>query len=90
MLDITKDIHSLTAFRRRSGQLLKHLHKSKRPVVLTVRGQAAAVVQDAEDMRLELLELVTLKYRSTGSHHPGLELADRKRLRLGGKPGHET
>ena len=48
MLDITKDIHSLTAFRRRSGDFMKQLRKSKRPVVLTVKGQAAAVVQDAE------------------------------------------
>lgn len=48
MLDITKDIHSLTAFRRRSGDFMKQLHKSKRPVVLTVKGRAAAVVQDAE------------------------------------------
>lgn len=47
MLDITKDIHSLTTFRRRSGDFMKQLHKSKRPVVLTVKGQAAAVVQDA-------------------------------------------
>ncbi len=48
MLDITKDIQSLTAFRRRSGDLMKQLRKSRRPVVLTVRGRAAAVVQDAE------------------------------------------
>jgi prevent-host-death family protein len=48
MLDITKDIQSLTTFRRRSGDFIKHLRKSKRPVVLTVRGKAAAVVQDAE------------------------------------------
>ena len=48
MLDITKDIQSLTNFRRRSGEFLKHLKKSKRPVVLTVKGKAAAVVQDAE------------------------------------------
>ena len=27
---------------------MKHLKKSKRPVVLTVKGKAAAVVQDAE------------------------------------------
>ncbi|HXM41423.1 MAG TPA: type II toxin-antitoxin system Phd/YefM family antitoxin [Bryobacteraceae bacterium] len=47
MLDITKDIQSLTAFRRRSGDFMKHLRKSKRPVVLTVRGKAAAIVQDA-------------------------------------------
>jgi prevent-host-death family protein len=48
MLDITKDIQSLTTFRRRPGEFLKQLKKSKRPVVLTVKGRAAAVVQDAE------------------------------------------
>jgi prevent-host-death family protein len=47
MLDITKDIQSLTTFRRRSGDFLKQLKKSKRPVVLTVKGKAAAIVQDA-------------------------------------------
>jgi prevent-host-death family protein len=48
MLDITKDIQSLTTFRRRSAEFLKQLKKSKRPVVLTVKGKAAAIVQDAE------------------------------------------
>jgi prevent-host-death family protein len=48
MLDITKDIQSLTTFRRQSGDFMKHLKKRKRPVVLTVNGKAAAVVQDAE------------------------------------------
>ncbi|MFZ0950678.1 MAG: type II toxin-antitoxin system Phd/YefM family antitoxin [Candidatus Sulfotelmatobacter sp.] len=48
MLDITKDIHSLTTFRRKSGEFMKQLKKSKRPVVLTVKGKAAAIVQDAE------------------------------------------
>jgi prevent-host-death family protein len=48
MLDITKDIQSLTTFRRRSGDFLKQLKKSKRPVVLTVKGKAVAIVQDAE------------------------------------------
>jgi len=47
MLDITKDIQSLTTFRRRSGDFMKQLKKSKRPVVLTVNGKAEAVVQDA-------------------------------------------
>lgn len=48
MLDLTKDIQSLTTFRRRSGDFLKQLKKSKRPVILTVKGKAEAVVQDAE------------------------------------------
>ena len=47
MLDITKDIQSLTTFRRRPGAFLKQLKESKRPVVLTVKGKAAAIVQDA-------------------------------------------
>jgi prevent-host-death family protein len=48
MIDITSDIQSLTAFRRSSGEFLKQLKKTKRPVVLTVNGKAEAVVQDAE------------------------------------------
>jgi len=48
MLDITKDIQSLTTFRRRSGEFMKQLKKSQRPVILTVKGKAEAVVQDAE------------------------------------------
>jgi prevent-host-death family protein len=48
MIDITNDIQSLTTFRRRSGDFMKQLKATKRPVVLTVKGKAAAVVQDAE------------------------------------------
>lgn len=47
MLDFTSDIQSLTTFRRRSGDFMKQLRKTKRPVVLTVNGKAAAIVQDA-------------------------------------------
>jgi prevent-host-death family protein len=55
-LDISRDIQSLTAFRRRSADFLKQLKKSKRAVVLTVKGKAAAVVQDAESYQ-RLLDL---------------------------------
>src|SRR4030081_3638655 len=48
MLDLTKDIQSLTTFRRQSGDFMKQLKKTNRPVVLTVNGKAAAIVQDAE------------------------------------------
>ena len=48
MLDITSDIQSLTSFRRTSGDFMKRLKRTKRPVVLTVNGRAASVVQDAE------------------------------------------
>ncbi|MCL2659537.1 MAG: type II toxin-antitoxin system Phd/YefM family antitoxin [Acidobacteriaceae bacterium] len=48
MLNIARDIQSLTSFRRSSGDFMKQLRKTKRPVVLTVKGKAAAVVQDVE------------------------------------------
>ncbi len=48
MVDLTSDTHSLTTFRRHSGDIMKRLKKNKRPMVLTVKGKAAAVVQDAE------------------------------------------
>jgi len=48
MLDTKSDIQTMTSFRRQSGSLLKQLEKSKRPMILTVRGKATAVVQDAE------------------------------------------
>lgn len=47
MIDLTKDIQSLTTFRRNSSDFMKQLKKTKRPIVLTVNGKAEAVVQDA-------------------------------------------
>jgi prevent-host-death family protein len=47
-MDITKDIQPMTTFRNHSAEIMRHLRKTKRPVVLTVNGKAAAVVQDAE------------------------------------------
>ena len=59
MIDITKDIQSLTTFRRRSGDFMKQLKKTKRPVVLTVKGKAKAVVQDAAAYQ-RLLDIAAL------------------------------
>ena len=47
-MDITKDIQPMTVFRNHSAKIMQHLKDTKRPVVLTVNGRAAAVVQDAE------------------------------------------
>jgi len=68
MLDITKDIQSLTTFRRRSGDVMKQLKKSKRPVVLTVKGKAAAVVQDAEAYQ-RLLDIAARADSEEGIRH---------------------
>ncbi len=59
MIDITKDIQSLTTFRRNSAVFLKQLKKTKRPVVLTVKGKAKAIVQDAAAYQ-RLLDIAAL------------------------------
>ncbi len=47
-MDITKDIQPMTTFRNHSAEIMQHLKDTKRPVILTVNGKAAAVLQDAE------------------------------------------
>jgi prevent-host-death family protein len=51
MIDVTQDIHSMTAFKRNSTGLMKHMKKTGRPLVLTVNGKAEAVVLDASAYR---------------------------------------
>jgi len=47
MIDVTQDIHSMTAFKRNSSGLMKLMKKTGRPLVLTVNGKAEAVVINA-------------------------------------------
>ena len=47
MIDVTQDIHSMTKFKRNSSDLMKRMRKTGRPLVLTVKGKAEAVVLDA-------------------------------------------
>ena len=79
MLDITKDIQSLTTFRRRSSEFLSQLKKSKRPLVLTVKGKAAAIVQDAEAYQ-RLLDIAARADTQEGIRQ-GLEDAREGRVR---------
>jgi prevent-host-death family protein len=79
MIDITKDIHSLTTFRRRSGDFMKQLKRTKRPVVLTVKGKAAAIVQDAEAYQ-RLLDIAGHADAEEGIRQ-GLEDAKRRKVR---------
>jgi prevent-host-death family protein len=48
VVNIKTDIQAMTTFRRNPGKFMKHLKKTKRPLVLTINGKAEAVVQDAE------------------------------------------
>lgn len=79
MLNIATDIQSLTEFRRGSARMIKHLKKSKRPMVLTVNGKAAAVVQDAEAYQ-RLLDMAARADAREGVRQ-GLEDASKGRTR---------
>ncbi len=83
MLDIAKDIHSLTSFRRCPSEFMKKLKKTKRPMVLTVRGKAAAVLQDAESYQ-RLLDIAAHADEDEGIRQ-GLEDAKKGK----GRPARE-
>lgn len=48
-LSITDDIRSITDLKRNTGSVLEQIHKTKRPVVLTVNGKAEAVLLSAKE-----------------------------------------
>ncbi len=48
-LSITEDIRSITDLKRNTNSVLEQIHKTKRPVVLTVNGKAAAVLLAAKE-----------------------------------------
>ena len=60
MLNISRDIKSISDFKRNTPEFVKQLKKTGRPVVLTMNGNASVVVQDAESYQhmAEMLERV--------------------------------
>lgn len=56
MLDINRDINSLSSFKRNTPEFLRQLRETGHPVVLTINGKAELVVQDAASYQ-KLLEL---------------------------------
>jgi prevent-host-death family protein len=57
MLDLAKDIQSLSHFKRHTADVMKQMKESGNPVVLTVNGKAEVVVQDAAAYQ-RLMEVV--------------------------------
>jgi prevent-host-death family protein len=79
MLDIKNDIQAMTTFRRNPGQFMKHLKKTKRPLILTINGKAEAVVQDAEAYQ-RLLDIAAQADASEGIRQ-GLQDVSKGRVR---------
>ena len=61
MLSITEDIRSITELKRDTNAILRHIHESGRPVVLTVNGKAEAVIMDAAEYEKTAQALNLLK-----------------------------
>ena len=57
MKNLVEDSNSLTDFKRRTSIFLGQLRKSGQPLVLTVKGKAQLVVQDAGSYQ-DLLDLI--------------------------------
>ena len=47
MINLSKDIRSLSDFKRNTGELMEQMKETGNPLVLTVNGSAKLVVQDA-------------------------------------------
>ena len=83
MFDVSRDIQAMTTFRRNPAKFLKHLKKTKKPLILTVNGKAEAVVQDAEAYQ-RLLDIAVQADASEGIRQ-GLEDVKKRR----GRPARE-
>jgi PHD/YefM family antitoxin component YafN of YafNO toxin-antitoxin module len=56
MLDLSRDINSLSNFKRNTPEFLRQLKETGHPVVLTINGKAELVVQDSASYQ-KLIEL---------------------------------
>jgi PHD/YefM family antitoxin component YafN of YafNO toxin-antitoxin module len=57
MLNLSRDINSLSNFKRNTASFIDRLKESKSPLVLTINGVSELVVQSAEGYQ-ELLERI--------------------------------
>ncbi len=74
-MNITRDIESLTHFKRKTSEVIDQLKSTGSPMVLTVHGKAEVVVQDAASYQ-RLLELLDRAEAVLGIKR-GLEAMDR-------------
>lgn len=53
-ISLSDDIRSVTDLKRHTREILEQIHKTRRPVVLTVNGRADAVLIDAKSYEKHL------------------------------------
>lgn len=76
MLDIARDINSLSNFKRNTSEFIQQLKQTGSPLVLTINGVSELVVQSAESYqqlldRLEHLEAVQGIREGLAEHDQG-------------------
>jgi PHD/YefM family antitoxin component YafN of YafNO toxin-antitoxin module len=77
MLDIARDINSLSNFKRNTSEFIQQLKETGSPLVLTINGVSELVVQSAESYqqildRLEYLETAQGIREGLAEHDQGL------------------
>jgi prevent-host-death family protein len=92
MVNISRDINSLSNFKRNTSDFLERLKETKSPLVLTLNGVSELVVQSAEGYqelldRLEYLEAVAgiqkgLTELAEGQAVPAIEALEKLRDKL--------
>ncbi len=96
MLNVSRDINSLSNFKRNTSDFIHQLKETKAPIVLTVNGVSELIVQSAEGYqalieRLEYLEAVAgircgLQERAEGKGQPALAALEELRIKLNAPP----
>jgi len=78
MLNLRKDIHPLTDFKRNTSGFVSRMKKTRRPVILTVNGRAELVVQDAQSYQqiLDRLE----RFEAVEAIRVGIEAAEQGKI----------
>lgn len=91
-MKIKEDIHSITYLKSRAAQLLAQINQTHRPVIITQKGEARAVIQDPESFEqmryvLGLMKLIAQGEEDIRSGHvigqDALFKKLRKRLKRG-------
>jgi prevent-host-death family protein len=76
LMDLHRDIHPLTDFKRNTPEFIRQLKETGHPLILTINGKAEIVVQDARSyQRLldleERLETIAAVKEALGSAERG-------------------
>jgi prevent-host-death family protein len=63
-MKLTRDIQSLSVFKRDTAKFMRQMKKTGQPIVLTVNGKAAMVIQDADSFQKDYEALQRLAAES--------------------------